>query len=371
MFLLRTACLVALGTSVALLVDYVRPDPSFCSLGSGCSAVRSSGFGYIPLGFGELPVPMLGVLAFGLLFAATHIRDVTTRSRVVPALSYAVALGALVFIALQILIGHFCSLCMTVDVSALVAGLSGHMLRGARFSEAEKSAGSRLALPLRSWILLVLVAALAPLFYPLLVRTSEVPGVIRGMYEPGQITVLEFFDFQCPHCQHLSPRLAELVAEEPGFSLKYGYTPLPAQPESRVAARMAICAGEQGKEKEVVSRFFEKLEFSEAALSQMAREIVPDDEKFSACLASNRPDARIEADTASIKEAGFLGLPTTYVGGIRILGSQEDLQYRDAFRRVREGSDTTGLRPSVYFAGVLLLIVAIFLMAREREGERS
>jgi predicted DsbA family dithiol-disulfide isomerase/uncharacterized membrane protein len=368
LFLLRAASLVALGTSVALLLDYVRPDPSFCSLGSGCSAVRSSGLGYIPLGFGTLPVPMLGVLAFALLFAATHLRPLATRARVALPLSYAVALGALVFIALQVLIGHFCSLCMTVDVSALLVGLSGHMLRGAGFSEAEADSRSRLSLPFRSWVLLLSIVVGAPLFFPLLVRTSNVPGVIRGMYDDDSITVLEFFDFQCPHCQHLSPRLAELVAEESGFSLKYGYTPLPAHPESRVAARLSICAGEQGKEKEVVSRFFEKLDFSEAALSQMAREIVPDDEKFSACLASGRPDARIESDTKNIKAAGFEGLPTTYVGGIRILGSREDIEYRDAFRRVREGRDTTGLKPWVYWVGVLLLVAATLLMARGREN---
>lgn len=337
-------------------------------MGSGCGAVRRSGLGYIPLGFGVLPVPMLGVLAFAFLFFATHIRSLATRARVAGPLAYVVALGAAVFILLQVLIGHFCSLCMIVDSSALLIGLSGFMLRGAGFQNSEADAQAARALPFRSWILLLLVAVGAPLLFPLLVRTSNVPGVIRGMYERDRITVLEFFDFQCPHCQHLSPRLARLVSEEGGLSLKYGYTPLPAHPESRLAARMAICAGEQGKEKEVVHRFFEKLDFTEAALSKMALEIVPDEKKFSACLASKRPDARIESDTQNLKAAGFEGLPTTYVGGIRILGSQEDIEYRDAFRRVRSGSDTKGLNPWVYLVGVLLLLVAIVLMARERES---
>jgi predicted DsbA family dithiol-disulfide isomerase len=223
----------------------------------------------------------------------------------------------------------------------------------------------------RSWILLAVVAVGAPLFFPLLVRTSEVPGVIRGMYEPDQITVLEFFDFQCPHCQHLSPRLGELVAEEGGFTLKYGYTPLPAHPESRGAARRAICAAEQGKEKELVHRFFEVLDFSEAAVSKMTIEIVPDQERFLGCLASDRPDRRIESDTQNLKAAGFEGLPTTYVGGIRILGAEDDAVYQDAFRRVREGKDTSGLNPRIYWGGILLLLVAIVLMGRGRDGARK
>lgn len=353
---------------------------------------------------------MLGVLAFSLLFASTHIRSLATRARVVIPLSYAIAVGAAGFIVLQAYIGHFCTLCMIVDVSALVIGLCCIMLRGAGFemavreevvqnashgallSEGQRVKGvwrddsqvyaapnpvvrpdSRAALPLqfRSWILLLLVAVGAPLFFPLLVRTSNVPGVIRGMYEADRITVVEFFDFQCPHCQELSPRLAQLVAQESGFELKYGYTPLPANPQSRVAARMAICASEQGKEKEVVLRFFEALDFSEAALSKMAHDVVPDDGKFASCLATERPDMRIESDTQSLKAAGFEGLPTTYVGGIRILGSRGDMEYRDAFRRVRAGSDTSGLNPWVYFAGVLLLIVAIVLMGREPDSARA
>lgn len=353
---------------------------------------------------------MLGVLSFGLLFVSTHIRSLGTRARVVIPLSYVIAAGAAVFIFLQVYIGHFCSLCMTVDVTALLIGLCGFMLRGAGFESAAReegfhsvgrgsllsegqrikgvwredsqvysapnpvarpSVGAVFVLPVRSWILLLLVSLGAPLLFPLFVRTSEVPGVIRGMYERDHITVLEFFDFQCPHCQQLSPRLAQLVAQESGFQLKYGYTPLPANPSARVAATMAICAAEQGKEKEVVLRFFEVLEFSEAALTKMAREIVPDDAKFAACLASERPTQRIASDTHNLKSAGFEGLPTTYVGGIRILGSQEDSQYRDAFARVRAGSDTSGLNPWVYFAGVLLLVVAIVLMGRESSHSRA
>ena len=314
---------------------------------------------------------MLGVLAFSLLFASTHIRSSVTRARVTGPISYAVFVGAALLIALQVALGHFCSLCMIVDTSALAIGLSAFCLRGRGWEKSAEELGASRSLPLRSWILLLLVAVGAPLFFPLLVRTSDVPGVIRGMYESDKITVLEFFDFKCPHCQHLSPRLADLVAEESGFHLKYGYTPLPASPESRVAARMAICAAEQGKEKEVVLRFFQVLDFSEAALLKNALEIVPDHKKFAACLQSQRPDTRIETDTQNLKAAGFEGLPTTYVGGIRILGSEEDMAYRDAFRRVRAGQDTSGLNPWVYFAGVLLLTVAIVLMGRESGEGRA
>lgn len=348
---------------------------------------------------------MLGVLAFGLLFTSTFLRSPSTRSRVATPLGLSIAIGGAGLILMQAYIGHFCSLCMAVDTCALLIGAGTLMLRRGGWEKATieeessqglsdplglMSEGQRVKgvwrddsqiydapnplirpspsppfkLQLRSWVLLAAVVVGAPVFYPLVVRTSEVPAVIRGMYASDRFTVLEFFDFQCPHCQHLSPRLARLVAEEPGFVLKYGYTPLPGHPGSRQAARIAICAGEQGKEKEVVRRFFEVLDFSPEATLEMAEQIVPDAPKLAACLDSKRPDERIASDTDNLKRAGFVGLPTTYVGGIRILGADEDLVYRDAMRRVREGSDTKGLNPKIYWVGVLLLLVAIVLMGR-------
>src|SRR5689334_4080247 len=41
----RLAVLVALGVSTALLIDYLRPMPAFCDMGSGCEQIRASGRG--------------------------------------------------------------------------------------------------------------------------------------------------------------------------------------------------------------------------------------------------------------------------------------------------------------------------------------
>jgi predicted DsbA family dithiol-disulfide isomerase len=410
--LFRAASLLALGTSVALLLDYTRPDPAFCGLGSGCGAVRHSGLGYIPLGFGQLPVPVLGVLAFSLLFASTLQRSGEMRGRVAGPLAYAGALVAAVLIGIQFFIGHFCSLCMAADLSALVIGLCAYRLSGGGWEEAQQeeesdvilmdplelmSEGQRVKgvwrddsqvydapnplvrpappdpfrLQLSAWISLAILTVLAPVCFPLLVKTTEVPPVIRALYRPDEITVVEFFDFQCPHCQHLSPRLKKLVAGDPQLSLRYGYTPLPSHKDARGAARVAICAAEQGKEFEVAAVFFEQTDFSLPALKKLASSITGDGKVLDECLKSKRPDQRIESDTAALKKAGFVGLPTTYVGATRILGSQEDIVYRDAIRRAVEGSDRSGLNPWAYWGAILLLIIGVIMMGRVRPSDRQ
>jgi protein-disulfide isomerase len=215
------------------------------------------------------------------------------------------------------------------------------------------------------------LAFFAPLAYPSLVHQSDVPGVIRALYARERVTVLEFFDFRCPHCQDLSPRLKALVDEDPRLELRYGYTPLPGNPGSRDAARAAICAGEQQKEREAVMALLSDRRFELDRIQKTVEGIVPDANQFAECLRSKRPDDRIAADTEALKAAGFVGLPTTYVGGIRILGAESDLIYRDAFVRVLEGRDTRGLSPPLYWLGVLLVLIALLLQGRVRKQQSA
>src|SRR5690606_39102490 len=166
------------------------------------------------------------------------------------------AISALGLIVLQAAVGHFCSLCLTVDACGILAGICAYRLRGLGWEDALKEEESRSVVqdtlelssegqrvkgvwredsqvyaapnplvqrepkePFRlkksAWVALCLLALIAPAAYPKLVHQSEVPGVIRALYSRDHVTVLEFFDFQCPHCQDLSPRLKALVDEEP------------------------------------------------------------------------------------------------------------------------------------------------------------
>src|SRR5690606_25074336 len=158
------------------------------------------------------------------------------------------AISALGLIVLQAAVGHFCSLCLTVDACGILAGICAYRLRGLGWEDALKEEESRsvvqdtlelssegqrvkgvwredsqvyaapnplvrrpqaqpFRLRLSAWLSLAVMAVLAPTGYTWLVRQSDVPGVIRALYSNDGVTVLEFFDFQCPHCQDLSPRL--------------------------------------------------------------------------------------------------------------------------------------------------------------------
>jgi predicted DsbA family dithiol-disulfide isomerase len=224
---------------------------------------------------------------------------------------------------------------------------------------------------LSGWLGLGALAILAPAFFPAFVRPSEVPQSIRALYDPKELTIVEFFDFQCPHCRDLSPRLKEIAEDFAPAKIRYGYTPLPSHPDSRDAARISICAGEQKKEAEVTAAFFQTDDLKRGNALKIALALVPNEGALRACLGSERPDARIEQDVSAIKEAGFVGLPTTYIGGTRILGAESDAVYRDALRRAREGQDAGGISRWLYWLGILAVGAAIVLLARREPRDRT
>lgn len=67
-----------------------------------------------------------------------------------------------------------------------------------------------------------------------------------GGNERGDVTVVEFFDYRCPHCRNAARALAELVAEDRGVRVVYKEFPI-LGPDSHFAARAALAAQLQGR----------------------------------------------------------------------------------------------------------------------------
>lgn len=357
---LRGLILLALGISVALLVDYTASSPAFCGGASGCAAVRDSGLGYLPLGGTLLPVPVIGVVATLVLFVlASQVKRRAASLALCLLASVGGVLG-LGLIALQAYLATYCWLCLAVDVSLLgIFALSwwvhGQLHRHG--GEAHEWLGGA------TWWGLLGLAFLGPGLYPSLVAPAQVPRAITQLYQPGELTVLEFFDFQCPHCRSLSPRLKQIVAATPGARLRLGYTPLPGHEGSLEAARMTICAAEQQREMELATEFFKQTDFSAPSLLSTARKVVPDVSKLDACLASPRPSERVQRDTEALRAAGFVGLPTTYIGQVRILGADHDRVYDDALDQAKNGAPTR-LPPWLYWLCFVIVLAAVAYWGR-------
>lgn len=65
----------------------------------------------------------------------------------------------------------------------------------------------------------------------------------------GDVTVVEFFDYNCPYCRRVKPEIEALLAEDPNVKLVYREWPILGE-GSVFAARAALAAREQGKYEE-------------------------------------------------------------------------------------------------------------------------
>lgn len=62
----------------------------------------------------------------------------------------------------------------------------------------------------------------------------------------GKITVVEFFDYQCPHCVDMAPVLDDITKTNPNVRVVYKEWPIRG-PVSEFASRAALAANKQGK----------------------------------------------------------------------------------------------------------------------------
>ena len=83
----------------------------------------------------------------------------------------------------------------------------------------------------------------------------EDPGSPVGGNPAGDVTVVEFFDYRCPHCRRMAPVVKALLAEDPGIRLVYKELPILGE-ESTLAARAALAARGQGKYVDAHDRLF-------------------------------------------------------------------------------------------------------------------
>lgn len=358
LIVLRVAALVALGVSAALLVDYVSYNPAFCSPNSGCSAVRASGFGYLFNGL--VPVPAIGIAGFAALYMVSLSPGL--RSLLLPMAALG-AIAALIFMAMMAFsIKQYCLLCMVVDVSALIAA-------AAAWLNAKQGPGKD---PFEgwAWVAFSFAAVATPVAWPSLRPEAPVPPGILSYYQSGKINVVEFADFECPFCRSLHPQLKKLVKEHEGrVNFVRLNMPLPRHTSALDAAKAAVCGEAQGKGDEMADRLFEVEDLSQTSLRRIAASLRLDVKAFDACFVSPATVERIQRESKILRDAGFQGLPTTYVGSKQLVGALGEEVFREAFAEAARGGGSQGVPPGVFAAVIAAAVGAVAFLGRRTEEE--
>ncbi len=151
----------------------------------------------------------------------------------------------------------------------------------------------------------------------------------------GDVTIVEFFDYQCPYCKQVMGRLLKTVADDGKIRLVFKEWPI-LGPNSMFAARAALAAHRQGKYfkyHEVVMGFKGKL--TQEAVFVLAKSIGLDTKQ----LAKDMNDPKIRKIIArNFKLAERLkinGTPAFIIGDQLIPGAITQQQLKAFIARAR------------------------------------
>ena len=130
----------------------------------------------------------------------------------------------------------------------------------------------------------------------------------------GDVTVVEFFDYNCPYCRSAGQTVQALLAADANVRVIYREWPILGD-DSVIAARAALAAREQGK----YEAFHWALmngegRVTEALIFKVARDLGMDVAQLEADMVSPAVEAHIALSNALAQQLGFTGTPAFIVG---------------------------------------------------------
>jgi protein-disulfide isomerase len=138
------------------------------------------------------------------------------------------------------------------------------------------------------------------------------------------VTIVEFSDYQCPHCGGVEPTL-KAVRERYGDRVRLVFRdfPLSFHAQARKAAEAADCAGDQGKYWEMHDHLFaNQNKLAPEDLKAAARAIGLNGATFDHCLDSGQHSGEWAKDLADGQAYGITATPSFFINGRLLTGAQ-------------------------------------------------
>jgi protein-disulfide isomerase len=169
----------------------------------------------------------------------------------------------------------------------------------------------------------------------LVLRDPDIP--VAGNAD-GDITIVEYFDYQCPYCRKIDPELRQVVQDDGKVRLVSKDWPI-LGPVSVIAARMALASKYQDKyiqahealigvnSKLTEPRIAELLAGAGIDVDRVTRDLATNAKTIDAILARNNDQA-----TAF----GFRGTPSFIVGKFRVPGVLTMAQFEQVIADARK-----------------------------------
>jgi protein-disulfide isomerase len=131
------------------------------------------------------------------------------------------------------------------------------------------------------------------------------------------VTVVEFVDYECPHCKRVQPVLRSVLDEyKDEVKVVFKHYPLSAHANARLAAEGAVAAHKQGKFWAFNDKVWAVSEnLTPAALEQIAKDVGLDLGKWQTDRESAEVQGRVDRDRNEGQGLGIDHTPTIYING--------------------------------------------------------
>lgn len=171
----------------------------------------------------------------------------------------------------------------------------------------------------------------------LVLRDAEIP--VAGNVA-GDITIVEYFDYQCPYCRKLEPELRQVVHDDGKVRLVLKDWPI-LGPVSVTAARMALASKYQEKfiqAHDALMGVNSKL--TEARIREVLSAAGIDVDRLDRDLAANAAavDAILTRNNDQATAFDFKGTPSFIVGKFRVPGVLTMAQFGQAIADARKAA---------------------------------
>jgi len=151
-------------------------------------------------------------------------------------------------------------------------------------------------------------------------KTVSIEGGSFKGQKDAKLTLVEFSDFQCPHCARYAretlPRLEEEYINN--GRIQYVFRDLPLERIHNAAfraAEAADCAGEQGQFWAMHDALFaNRANLGEEKFGDLAQQLNLNSESFEACMQERKFKAQVESDIREAEQLSISGTPTFLIG---------------------------------------------------------
>lgn len=165
-------------------------------------------------------------------------------------------------------------------------------------------------------------------------RDPEIPALGNPK---GDLTIVEYFDYQCPYCKKVAPVLAEIAREDGKLRIVLKDWPIFGG-VSQYAARMVLAARYQNKYQEAHTALIgATAKLNEDVVRKLLEEAGIDVARATTDLETNKSsiEALLVRNNEQAEAFGFQGTPAFIVGTFRIPGVLDAAGFKHAIADAR------------------------------------